>query len=220
MKAKTLGLIHTSATLVPVFQQLCQQYLPGIQVFNIVDDSLIKDVIRRGELTPDTARRVVNYAASAEDAGADFILYTCSSIGAAVEAAAQLTKVPVLRVDQPMADEAVRTGSRIGVIATLPTTLEPTSDLVRRRAAAAGREIELKSRLCEGAFDALMSGDAATHDQKVASALKELSGEVDVIVLAQASMARVVDSLDAADKKVPILSSPSIAIRHLSSLFA
>jgi Asp/Glu/hydantoin racemase len=218
MQQKTLGLIHTSATLVPMFQQLCNEYLPQVKVFNIVDDSLIKNVISCGELTPATARRVVNYVGSAEAAGADFILVTCSSIGAAVEASAALTKVPVLRVDQPMADKAVQTGKRIGVIATLPTTLQPTSDLVKRRALAAGKDIVLTSVLCEGAFDALMSGDAATHDKMVAAALKELSMKVDVIVLAQASMARVVDTLNEADKKVPILASPPIAIQHLATL--
>ncbi|MEO8405502.1 MAG: aspartate/glutamate racemase family protein, partial [Chitinophagaceae bacterium] len=131
---------------------------------------------------------------------------------------AALTKVPVLRVDQPMTDKAVQTGKRIGVIATLPTTLAPTSDLVKRRAAAAGKEIVLTSKLCEGAFDALMSGDAATHDKMVAAALKELSASVDVILLAQASMARVVDTLDEEDKKIPILASPPVAIKYLASL--
>ena len=218
MQQKTLGLIHTSATLVPVFQQLCNQYLPQVKVFNIVDDSLIKNVISCGELTPTNARRVVNYVGSAEVAGADFILVTCSSIGAAVEAAAELTNVPVLRVDQPMADQAVRTGKRIGVVATLSTTLQPTSDLVKRRAAVAGKEIELQTVLCEGAFDALMSGDAATHDAMVAKALRELSAKTDVIVLAQASMARVADGLAPEDKKVPILASPGIAIQHIASI--
>ena len=214
--AKTLGIIHTSATLVPVFQQLCNDYLPGVQTFNIVDDSLIKKVIKAGELTPDNARRVVNYVGSAEAGGADYILVTCSSIGAAVEASAALTKVPVLRVDQPMADQAVQTGRRIGVIATLPTTLGPTSDLVQRRAALAGKDIELTSVLCEGAFDALMSGDAARHDAMVAAALKDLVTRVDVVLLAQASMARVVDTLNEADRKVPILASPTIAVQHLA----
>jgi Asp/Glu/hydantoin racemase len=218
MSQKTLGLVHTSATLVPMFAELCSKYLPGVKTFNIVDDSLIKNTIACGELTPATSRRVVNYAGSAQDAGADFILFTCSSIGPAVEMAASLTKVPVLRVDQPMADQAVQTGKRIGVIATLSTTLEPTSDLVKRRAAAAGKEIELVSRLCEGAFDALMSGDTATHDKMVGDALTQLSKEVDVILLAQASMARVVDILDSADKRVPILASPTIAIQHLASV--
>jgi Asp/Glu/hydantoin racemase len=218
MQQKTLGLIHTSATLVPVFQQLVNQYLPQVKVFNIVDDSLIKNVISCGELTPPTARRVVNYVGSAEAAGADFILVTCSSIGAAVEASAALTNIPVLRVDQPMADKAVQTGKRIGVVATLSTTLQPTSDLVKRRAAVAGKTIELEAVLCEGAFDALMSGDAAKHDEMVAKALKELSSRADVIVLAQASMARVADNLPAEDKKVPILASPAIAVQHIASV--
>ena len=217
MATKTLGLIHTSATLVPVFQQLCAEHLPGVQVFNIVDDSLVRTITRAGELTPAVARRVVNYVTSAEEGGADYVLVTCSSIGAAVEQAAGLSGVPVLRVDQPMADQAVQTGRRIGVIATLPTTLGPTSDLVERRAALAGKEIELTSVLCEGAFEALMSGNGAQHDAIVAAALKELVTKVDVIVLAQASMARVVDTLDAAERIVPILASPGIAIQHLAT---
>ena len=218
MTNKTLGLIHTSATLVPVFAELCSKHLPHVRTFNIVDDSLIKNTIACGELTPDTSRRVVNYAGSAQEAGADYILFTCSSIGPAVEAAASLTHVPVLRVDQPMADKAVQLGKRIGVVATLSTTLEPTSDLVRRRALAAGKEIELISKLCDGAFDALMSGDSATHDQKVGDALKKLATEVDVIVLAQASMARVVNTLTEEEKKVPILASPPIAMEYLASI--
>jgi Asp/Glu/hydantoin racemase len=218
MEKKTLGLIHTSATLIPVFQQLCSELLPDVNVFNIVDDSLIKDVISKGEMTSTTARRVVDYVGSAEAAGADYIMVTCSSIGAAVETAASLTKVPVLRVDQPMADLAVKTGRKIGVIATLPTTLAPTCDLVRRRAALAGKEIELTSRLCEGAFEALMSGNAARHDALVADALRELSTQVDVVLLAQASMARVVQTLDASEKRVPIIASPPQAVKHLATI--
>ena len=184
MSKKTLGLIHTSATLVPIFDKLCNEHLDGIDRFNIVDDSLISICIEEGELTPPTARRVVEYVGSAEDAGADYILVTCSSIGTA----------------------------------TLPTTLNPTSDLVERRAAKAGKEIELTSRLCEGAFDALMGGNPETHDQMVAEALKELSDKVDVILLAQASMARVVDQLDESEKSVPILASPPNAVEYLASV--
>jgi Asp/Glu/hydantoin racemase len=219
MKPKTLGLIHTSHTLIPVFQQLCQEYLPGVKTFNIVDDSLVKNIIaRNNEVTPSIYKRVADYVSSAQDSGADFILVTCSSIGAAVEAAAENSPVPVLRVDQPMADLAVQTGKRIGVIATLQTTLQPTSDLVLRRADLAGKEIELTSKVCEGAFDALMSGDAATHDTIVADALRELSKQVDVILLAQASMARVVDTLSNEDKIVPIVASPPNAIKYIAGL--
>jgi len=218
MKKKRLGLVHTSATLVPVFAQLCKDKLPNVDVFNIADDSLVKGIREAGSLTATIARRVASYLESAELAGADYIMVTCSSIGPAVEAGAKLRGVPVLRVDQPMADKAVATGKRIGVVATLSTTLEPTADLIQRRSAVAGKQIELTSKLCEGAFEALMSGDAATHDTKVAAALKELSQQVDVIVLAQASTARVVDTLAPQDKRVPILASPGIAVDYLATV--
>ena len=45
-----------------------------------------------------------------------------------------------------MADKAVESGPRIGVAATLSTTLDPTVDLIERRAAALGKQIELTSR--------------------------------------------------------------------------
>lgn len=218
MQTKTLALIHTSATLVPVFQQLCKTKLPHIETFNLVDDSLVRAIRAKGGLTADIARRVAAYITSAEAGGADYILVTCSSIGPAVEAAAPFSAVPVLRVDRPMVEKAILAGRRIGVIATLPTTLEPTADLVRRCAAAAGKPLELTSRLCAGAFDALMAGDAAQHDSLVASALRELSTQVDVILLAQASMARVVDALSDADRRVPIFASPGIAVNYLATV--
>jgi hypothetical protein len=117
-----------------------------------------------------------------------------------------------------MADHAIVTASRVGVIATLPTTLQPTADLLRRRAAVAGKNIDLSTRLCDGAFDALMGGDADTHDLLVGKALRELSTQVDVIVLAQASMARVVASFPEVDRRVPILASPPLAIDYLASI--
>ena len=218
MKKIKLGLIHTSATLVPVFTQLCKEKLPGVETFNIVDDSLVKNIREAGGITPQIFERVAGYIKSAASSGAGQILVTCSSIGPAVEAGAKLVSVPTLRVDQPMADKAVATGKRIGVVATLSTTLEPTADLIQRRAFAAGKKIELTSKLVQGAFEALMAGDGANHDAKVAAALVEMSHQVDVIVLAQASMARVVETLAPADKCVPILASPAIAVDYLATI--
>ncbi len=217
MTLNTLGIIHTSATLVPTFAALCQELLPTVRVFNIADDSLIQDVIAYHRLTACVSRRVIGHVAAAEAAGADLVLVTCSSIGPAVEIAAQVVDIPVVRVDLAMADAAVRAGKRIGVAATLPTTLQPTADLIRRRAQHAGVEVVLEERLCEGAFDALMSGDAAKHDQMVLSALQSLSTNVDVVVLAQASMARVASEISDIGGAAPILTSPKLAITALSS---
>jgi len=210
-----IAFIHTSPSMIPVFKALSDELLSGQQIFNMVDESLLCDIIRDGCCPPKTARRLVSHVIEADEAGASHILVTCSSMGRAVEASRVLVSSKVLRVDEPMADRAVSIGSRIGVIATLPSTLEPTAALIRSRA---GKQIDLTTRVVDGAFQAVISGNGARHDELVGNALRELSRNVDVVVLAQASMARVVDSLAPADRPVPILSSPRLAVEHLATL--
>lgn len=213
-----IALIHTSPSMIPVFKPLAAELLGGVSVFNMVDESLLCDIIRDGRCPPLTARRLASHVIAADEAGADYILVTCSSMGRAVEASRAMVDATVLRVDEPMAEQAVRTGKRIGVIATLPSTLEPTAALIKSKAADAGKEIELSAQVVDGAFQAVISGDGAKHDALVGAALRELAKKSDVIVLAQASMARVVNALPPEDKPVPILSSPRSAMEHLASL--
>jgi Asp/Glu/hydantoin racemase len=217
---KTLALIHTSPVLVPTFNALCERLLPGVPVFHMVDESLIKDTIAAGALRKATIRRLLAHIDSAAQAGAGAVLVTCSSIGEGVKVARLVFDFPVLRIDEPMAERAVADGRRIGVLATLETTLSPTLRLLEETAAAMGERRDLVSCLCAGAFDAVLSGDVATHDRIVREKLAELGGRVDVIVLAQASMARVVAGLPPEERTVPILSSPEPAVARAAEVLA
>ena len=178
----------------------------------MVDESLIKDTIRAGSLRRVTIRRLINQIASAEAAGADAVLVTCSSIGPGVALARQLFDIPVIRIDDAMAEEAVRRARTIGVLATLRTTLDPTTALLREKAAEAGRRVELVECLCEEAFPAVLAGDTEKHDRILREALMNDLKDVDTIVLAQASMARVVATLPPGALRTPVLSSPELAV--------
>jgi Asp/Glu/hydantoin racemase len=214
----TIAYLHTSHLLIPLFTDLSRKELPGVEQFHMVDESLIQNTIRAKGLTKVTIRRVVNLVESAGEGGADAVVVTCSSIGPAAALANSLFDFPVIRVDEAMAEEAVRAGRRIGVAATLRTTLEPTVALIREKALAAQRKVDLVESLCEDAFESVLSGDTETHDRLLAAELRRLMTVVDVVVLAQASMARVVASLPSDNGSVPILSSPELAVRRARSL--
>lgn len=220
MSKPTLALIHTSPVLVPMFNALAARMLPGVRVFHQVDESLIANTIRAGRLEKPTIRRIANQIDSARQAGADAVLLTCSSIGAAVPVARQLFDFPILRIDERLAAEAVAAGTRIGILATLRTTLEPTVAIIRDTAAELSHQPVITAHLCEGAFEAVIAGDIATHDKAVAAGLETLAQANDVIVLAQASMARVVDSLGDALPKLPILSSPALAMEEARQILS
>ena len=198
-----------------MFTAICSREIPEVNVFHMVDESLIQDTVQAGSLRKLTIRRLVGQVASAEAAGADAVLVTCSSIGHGARLAQELFDIPVLRIDDAMAEAAVSRARRIGVLATLRTTLDPTTALLREKAAEAGREIELVERLCERAFPAVMAGDTETHDRILRQALVEDLKDVDLIVLAQASMARVVATLAPGTLQVPVLSSPELAVRRV-----
>ncbi len=214
-------LIHTVAGLENVFGPLCDEVAPGLAPSHVVDESLLNDTIAAGTLTDDVRARFRARAEQARADGADVIMLTCSSVGPAADDLSEELGVTVLRVDEAMAERAVALGSRVGVAATLPTTLEPTAGLVRRAAERAGKSVDVTTELASGAFQALKAGDAARHDELVQAALRSLAARVDVIVLAQASMARALagaDSVEADGRRVPVLTSPRLGVERLSEV--
>jgi len=192
--------------------------MPAVKLFHMVDESLIKETVRAGHLEKRTIRRLVGMIESASSAGAQAVMVTCSSIGEGVTLAQQLFDFPVIRIDDAMTETAVRSGNKIGVIATLKTTLAPTAALLASKAKALCKSIDLVECLCEGAFEAVLSGDTTTHDRIVGSALVKDMSTVDTIVLAQASMARVVKAMPPGLIQVPVLSSPELCVQYTRNI--
>ena len=211
----TLAMIHTIAGLAPMFGELSKELMPDVDTFNIADEGVLRMGLAAGGLTPAMYRRVSDDAVYAEAAGADVILVTCSSISPCVDVAQKMVSVPVLKIDEPMVDKAISIGSRIGVAATAPTTLKPTIELIAARSQVAGKETQIDAVMCEGAYDALFSGDTERHDQIIRDSLYRMMQNNDVIVLAQASMARVADQIPDGDKQASILSSPRLGMERV-----
>jgi aspartate/glutamate racemase len=208
----TLAMLHTGPVVIPPLKALAQTHLPGVRVVNLLDDSIVAEIERNGAI-PDTVRdRMDHLGRCAVAAGADAVLVTCSSISQLAEPVQAAIGIPVYRIDEAMADEAVLRGPRIGVVATLATTLEPTCALIEERARLAGAAVTIDRALCREAFDLVNAGDGEGHDRVLKAAIEGLVADHDVIVLAQASMARIRDALDV---PVPVLTSPELGVARV-----
>ncbi|MBQ2393247.1 MAG: hypothetical protein II303_03605 [Alistipes sp.] len=203
--------VHTAMALVEPLNKLFKELLPEVKLNHIADDSLIQEVIANNAVTPAVRRRLLSYYTAAADAGADVVFNCCSSVGGVADVGDTVAPVKVFRIDGPMAEKAVREGKRIGVIATLPTTLGPTVELLQNKAREAGREIEIVDGLADGAFAAGQSGDKATHDRLIEEVAKRIADKVDVIVVAQGTMAAMEEKLIEMTGKV-VLSSPRLGV--------
>ena len=204
---KKVAVIHTSFVSVDDHKRFFKELMPDVTMVNIVDDSLLAEVLANGGLTKNVTRRVCTYAREAEAMGADLILNQCSSVGEAVDVARGMINIPIIKVDEPMAEEAVAIGGTIAVIATVASTLAPSVRLIERVAAREGKTPDIKECLVEGAFDILYyKGDKETHNKMTVARIREEAKNADTIVLAQGSMICLLPELE--DLSVPVLTSP------------
>lgn len=217
-KKKTVFIIHTSRVSVDDLNKLFSELAPEVIVRNIIDDSLLPEVLANGGVTPMVTRRIFNYTMMAEAAGADLIFNQCSSVGEVADMAAKVVNVPLVKVDEKMAEVACQTGSRVGVVATLKTTLGPTVRLIQKTADRLNKKIEITEKLVNGAFDKLISGDRKTHNTMVITAIQELTRNVDVVVCAQGSMVALLPDLG--KTRVPVLTSPRLGVERAVEVLA
>ena len=188
---KIVVAVYTGQGLAGPLKAVFTEILPDCRLINIIDDSLIADVVMNKNITAGVTKRLLRYYETAEEMGADVILNTCSSVGEIVDLGRQVVDIPIVRIDEAMAITAVKQYSRIGVIATLPSTLEPTLRLLQDQALRLGYEVTIVEGLADGAYDALVNGSAEQHDQRILETAMSLAPQVDAFVLAQGSMARM-----------------------------
>ncbi len=189
-----VGLIYTSTTpelIQTVEDEVKKQLGSDVEMYSLEDASILADVRNAGYVTAAPAARLIGMYMKAVEEGVDAMLNLCSSVGEVADCAqdaARYLGVPIVRVDEEMCREAVRKGTKIAVMATLPTTLEPTKNTVLRVAREMGKKVELIK-------------------EKMSAKAAEVVDEADVILFAQGSMAYCEEYIAEKYNKL-VLSSP------------
>lgn len=214
---KKIVMIHTSPVSLNDLKALVAELIPGAELVNIIDDSLLEEVKKNNGLTPAIISRMCSYVQVANTLKPDLIFNQCSSVGEAFDIARKQTAAMTLKVDEPMAEKAVELGSTIGVIATVASTMRPSCNLVKTKAAEAGKQVEIREYLVAGALDILMKEkNVEKHNRLVLDEIRKAEQECDVIVLAQGSMTALLPYLGECSK--PVLTSPRMAIERVRDM--
>lgn len=209
---KTLTFLHTSPVHIPTFEGLLAEIAPDIPVRHIVDESLLQEAREAGAILPQLKQKVTDTIFGAIAQNAQVLLCTCSTIGGCAEEIGRRMTAPVLRVDRPMVERAVRLGSRILLAATTASTLAPTRALIFDAAQHVDKTVQVIDVLCESAWTKFEQGDQEGYLQEIANQLRHVAPSGDVIVLAQASMAQA--AMLCLDLSIPILSSPRLGLEE------
>ena len=58
---KKIAMFHTSSATLAMMQQLIGDIMPEAEVMHLVEESMIKQVMKAGGVTPDIAARIADY---------------------------------------------------------------------------------------------------------------------------------------------------------------
>ena len=208
-----VALIHTVKSVLNTFEDKVKEALGDVQVINTLDEYLASDPAEKGEFTKGNMNRLFYFIKNAEMTEADVIVVTCSTLSQVVEKIKPFIKIPVITIDEAMIKKAVECGTKITIMATAQSTIEPTKLGLLREAAKSNKNLELSIVVCHEAYDAMKSGDIKHHDELLKLIALEVKQQ-DVVLLAQASMAHMQNII----QKIcgcTVLSSPSLCIDQL-----
>lgn len=214
---KRIACIHTVYSVIESFTQQLREGIPGdLLIHSLYDDFLATDPARTGKFSAVNHQRLRLDMEAQALTGADIIVVSCSTLSPSVRLLRGEFNIPVVAIDDAMVEEAVRMGTRIGLLATANSTVEPSASALRAAAAAQGKEISLQILCNEDAIRALKAGDCARHDTLVLEMADRLQ-RCDAVVLAQASMAHM-EAAVAARTGRPALSSPRRCVEQIRGI--
>lgn len=195
-----IGVIHSTRFVIEPVHAAITDAIPDIDMLHVMDEGLLRALKRDGGITPAMTAWMTGMVQSVEKQGAELAVVSCSSLSPCVNDIRPAVTIPVIKIDEPMIEWAVNHASTIGVVMTNPSTEGPSRALLDEVAGRTGQDVTITSRLCSEAFWKLNAGDVDGHDAEVIRTVHDLLAEVEVVILAQISIARVLEKLDDAIK--------------------
>ena len=217
MSAPRIALLHAMQLAVDPVVRAFHDLWPQARVTNLLEDSLAPDLATAGSITPPIVERIVELARYSERCGANAVLYTCSAFGTAIDEAKNSVRIPVLKPNEAMLEEALAAGSRVALLTTFEPSIPSLKAEMEQLASDRGVKIQIRTRAIPAAIAALQQGRGAEHDSLIAAAAAEF-GTCDALVLGQFSMARAAIGIPSAPGR-KVLTSPHSAVNRLKQMF-
>ena len=208
-----IALIHTVQSVLATFGNRIKDAIPNVKVVNTLDEFLTSDPAEKGEFTVNNMQRLFSIVKCAEMTEPDAIVVTCSTLSPIIEKISSFIKVPIITIDEGMIRKAVEIGSKITILATADSTVEPTKNKLISEAQKISKDINISVIVCPKAYVAIKAGDKQYHDEIIKGSVLKIKQQ-DVVILAQASMAHLEEDIQTICG-CTVLSSPSMCIEQL-----
>ena len=183
-----LYMFHTGQAHVNNFNALGEEFAKHIPLNHMVREDILADAIKLGYVS-DKNKTVIFKIWHEMAKNASVLMNTCSTLGALADEFNQHSKIPMLRIDRPMAELAAKNSGNIAVCTGIMCTLFSSHDLVYKLAHHHNPNAHVTGYVATSAFKHYLAGDFKRYEQEILLLLRHAATNANTLVLATASMA-------------------------------
>ena len=213
MQAIRVALVSSTRAVFGPMEAAFREVFPEAQVVHVLDETLLGDFQREGGLSSHSRRKALQMALTAQEAGVDGILVTCSTLSPSVDDMRPFLGIPIVKIDEPVIEEVVQKAERIGLLATAETVLKSVNPLVEKKARDLGRKISVRPFVKSDVWPLLQKSPAGFY-QAIGEAATEAARNFQAVILTQVSIAPGRDYVEEAVRN-RVYASPLYAVRAI-----
>lgn len=212
-KAPKIALISSTRAVFASMDAALRSVFPEAEAIHLLDETLLVLFREDGGLSVRSRQRALRMALAAQEAGAEGILVTCSSLSPAVDELRPFISVPVVPIDESMVEHVVQSAATLALIASAETVLKSVEPLVQAKARQFGRAVSIRRVLKEDLWP-LLKKDPASFYRRVGEACTDAARQSEAVVITQVSMAPGREYVDSAVRD-RVYAAPEYAVRAL-----
>jgi Asp/Glu/hydantoin racemase len=211
-----IALISSTRAVLAAMDAAFKVVFPEAEIVQILDETLLILFRQDGGLSVRSRRKALQMALSAQDAGVDGILVTCSSLSPAMDEIRPFLTVPIVKIDEPMFDHVVQKAESLALVASAETVLKSVEPFVQKKAEQFGRKVSLRPVILADYWP-LLQKDPVSFYKAVGEACTRAARECQAVVITQVSMAlgREYASPEVRDR---VFAAPAYAVRALRQI--
>lgn len=217
-KRPKVALISSTKAVFGPMESAFAEIFPEAKLMHILDETLLEDFRKEGGLSPHSRAKALQMALTAQEAGVDGILFTCSTLSPAVDDLRPFISVPMVKIDEPVISYLVQNFKNIGLLATAETVLKSVEAQVKKIAGSFDRQISLSPFIKSDAWPLLAQSPEAFY-KIIGEFANQVARECEVLLLTQVSIAPARDFTE--EKTRPkIFASPPFAVHVLKEILS
>ncbi len=216
--APRVALVSSTRAVFGPMEAAFREVFPEAHILHLLDETLLEDFRREGGLSPHSRHKALQMALTAQEAGVDGILVTCSTLSPSVDDFRPFVRIPIIKIDEPVIEEVVQKADTVGLLATAETVLKSVEPLVMKKAVDSGRKISIHPFI-KGDVWPLRQKDPSAFYRSIAEAATKAALECQAVILTQVSIA---PGRDYVEEKLrsKIYASPTYAVQTLRKILS